>query len=164
MLEADYAYTSVDTTSVIHEWHEAGHETSPRLDRLLEQVAAPGNDRASVAGLLGSLFLEAWGDGGQRESFLKLVRLVHVALCERQDKDATEELLLNAVVASARLNQRHGRIKVLPGRLLSTTNMSAPHLLFTDVNEKGATMVKRTIGWCVVNPGDKMDSGNGRMI
>lgn len=149
MLEADYSYTSVDTAALIHEWHEAGHETSPRFEKLLDQVAAPCNDRPSVEALLGNLFVEAWADGNQRERLLTLVRLVREALCSMQDEAATQEILLNAVVASTRLNQRLGRVKVLPGRLLSTTNMSAPHILVTDVNEKGARMVKKTIGRCV---------------
>lgn len=148
-LEASYAFTSVDTAAVLHEWRSSNEEENPRLSSLLEQIAAPNNEKGSVAGLLGGLFMAAWGVEDQEEALQHLVSRVYSAFMSRQTEEQAKSIMIDALLQAIELNQRAGRREHLPGRLKSSTYLSSPEFLTPESDRVRERQILDTVGRCI---------------
>lgn len=148
-LEASYAFTSVDTAAVLHEWRSSNEEDNPRLSRLLEQIAAPNNEKGSVAGLLGGLFMAACGVEDQEDARLRLVSRVYSVFLSRQTDEQAKGIMIDALSRAVEMNQRDGRREHLPGRLKSSTYLSSPEFLTPESDRVRERQILDTVGRCI---------------
>ncbi|EAQ04630.1 hypothetical protein OB2597_05090 [Pseudooceanicola batsensis HTCC2597] len=150
LLEGTYEYTSVDTATLLHEWNTAGHDESERLQKIMDQVAAPNNELGSVTNLLAGALMETWkGEGGQ-ERCTRLAEIALRAFETQQGREAAEKALVNTVLRAVARHQRAGRTPVLPGRLRATTSLTPPDALTPDVDYVRRKEVEETIGASVL--------------
>ena len=145
-LDATYGYTTVDIAAVLHEWGASRADPNPRLDRLIEHVASPNNERHSVTRLLAGLFMEAWGKGEQEDSCKRLIKQVFLTLKTHQGAESARSIMLEALAKAVDRNQRAGRRKFLPARLRSSTHLTAPEYLTPDSDKATKQQIDDTIG------------------
>ncbi|WP_293767015.1 hypothetical protein, partial [uncultured Paracoccus sp.] len=149
LLGGGYAFTSVDTAAVLHEWRSSNEEENPRLSSLLEQIAAPNNENGSVAGLLGGLFMAACEVEDQEDALLRLVSRVYSVFLSRQTDEQAKSIMIDALSRAVELNQRAGRREHLPGRLKSSTYLSSPEFLTPESDRVREKQILDTVGRCI---------------
>lgn len=148
-LDATYTFTSVDTAAVLHEWRSSKEKGNPRLSSLLEQIADPNNEKGSVAGLLAGLFMAAWEGKDREDSFMLLVSQVYSAFRLRQGDEEAKSIMIDALSQAVELNRQAGRREHLPGRLKSSTHLSAPDILTPESDKVRERQILDTVGRCI---------------
>jgi hypothetical protein len=145
LLSARYHYVSIDATTLIREWRRSGHDVSPTLALLLDQLADPSNEKGSVVGVLADFLLVICSPGSETDPITNLLQDI-VCRFRRRLGDLADEVLKAARGAVASRLRVARRFRRLPPRLMSTTALIPASAIGAELDAESDQDFDETLG------------------
>jgi cellulose synthase operon protein C len=134
LVGADYRFTQIDRYVVLHQLGKDRWENTHTVRRMVNQIAAPSNDAASVERLLADVVQFGWGQAPDRPAYRRfLVTLFRAFRRLQPDRDLVALSAVALYFLRSRL-RRNGHQALLKRVLLRTTFHVSAARVISEIN------------------------------